>query len=319
MPEGKPLEDLLERTREVRGEEVVYGFSNGLRIKTEVFNKRDRRRILPLGSPQGCLMNRILGFPETVADKRVLEPFAGSGALGFMALKAGARHVDLQDINPRAASFHRDNAALNQFSSSQYSSFTGDIADFVPAEKYDLILANPPFVPTPEGIEGTITSNGGPEGNRLVQILLDRLDDLLRPSGEALIYVLQFTENAQPLIVEQLTGLGDRAVELTPAQDQPIELETYCEAYHQVFPDARAAIDRWRSGLVRRHGSSLCLSHYVMDIGPLSAGSAGWFIRDNFAEKFGRAFLVPSDNQAELAFGRVFENFVHPSTPEVPD
>ncbi len=86
MPVRSALPDLLQRTREVRGEEVVFRFSNGLTIKAEVLGKSDRLRILPLGAPQGSLMNHLLGFPESVRKKRVFEPFAGSGALGLMAL-----------------------------------------------------------------------------------------------------------------------------------------------------------------------------------------------------------------------------------------
>ena len=156
MSNGRTLPDLLQQTREVCGDEVLYRFANGLTIKTEVFNKSDRLRILPLGSPQGSLMNHMFNFPESVRDKRVFEPCAGSGALGFMALQVGARHLDLLDINPRAVAFHRANSALNQFSSDRFASVTGDIADFTPDRAYDLIIANPPFVPTPDGIAGTV-------------------------------------------------------------------------------------------------------------------------------------------------------------------
>ncbi|MEN8181341.1 MAG: methyltransferase [Myxococcota bacterium] len=316
MSAKKTLPDLLHRTREVRGEEVFYGFSNGLTIKTEIFNKSDRLRILPLGTPQGSLMNHVLGFPDSVRDKRVFEPFAGSGALGFMALKAGAAHVDFLDVNPRAAEFHRENAGLSQISSSRFTSITGDIANFAPERKCDLILANPPFVPTPEGIEGTITSNGGPEGSRFVGILLDRLERLLEPGGRALIYVFQLTKDARPLIVERLGAtLERRPVELTAAQKQPIPFETYCRAYLQLFPKASSAIDHWRSDLLGRHGGDLALCHYVVDVGPQSGGPADCILRENFAEKFGEAFFVPSGNPAELAFGRVFENFT-PVAPE---
>jgi len=311
MSASKALPDLLQRTHEVRGEEVFYCFSNGLTIKTQVLSKNDRLRILPLGTPQGSLMNHILNFPKIVQDERVFEPFAGSGALGFMALKAGARHVDFLDINPRAADFQRENAALNQFSSGQFTAITADIADFAPGRKYDLILANPPFVPTPEGIEGTLTSNGGPEGSRFVAILLERLEEFLEPGGKALIYVFQFAKDARPLIVELLARTSKhRPVELTPAQEQPIPFETYCKAYRQIFPTDGPAIERWRSGLLRLHGSGLVLCHYVVDIGRESDGPTDCVIRENFAEKFGESFFVPSANEDGLAFGRVFENFI---------
>jgi len=310
MSARKTLPDLLQQTREVRGEEVFYRFANGLRIKTEVLNRRDTLRILPLGSPQGSLMNHVLSFPEALHNKRVFEPFAGSGALGFMALKAGAAYVDFLDINPRASEFHRQNAALNVLSPGQFTSVTGDIADFAPERRYDLILANPPFVPTPEGIEGTITSNGGPEGSRFVEILLERLDALLEASGRALIYVFQFVKNGRPLVFEVLARtLRQHPVELTPAQERPIQFETYCKAYRKLFPEASAAIEHWRSDLARRHGSEMFLCHYVVDIGPQGDGATDCVIRDNFAEKFGASFLVPSENEDELAFARVFENF----------
>src|SRR5262245_20599222 len=150
MPsDEKSIPDLLQMSREVCGDVVVYGFANGLTIKTEVFSKPDRLRVLPLGTPQAALMNHMLNFPHRLRGARVFEPFAGSGALGFMALKAGAAQVDFLDINPRASEFQRENAALNQVGASQFNTITGDIADFTPRRPYDLIVANPPFVPTP--------------------------------------------------------------------------------------------------------------------------------------------------------------------------
>jgi hypothetical protein len=311
MRQQKTLSDLLQQTREPSGDEVVYRFANGLTIKTEIFNKSDRWRILPLGTPQGSLMNHMLHFPGTVRDKHVLEPFAGSGALGFMALKAGARHVDFLDINPRAADFQRQNAELNQVPSSRFTAIQGDIATFAPQRKYDLIVANPPFVPTPAGIEGTITSNGGPEGNRFVEILLERLEEFLEPSGRALIYVFQLVRQDAPLVLDLLAKtVGDRSVELTPSQARPTSFETYCRAYSHLFADAAPAVDRWRADMVRRHGDGLTLCHYVVDVGPRSHHPTGCVISDNFAEKFGDSFLVPSESDEELAFARVWENVV---------
>ena len=62
--------------------------------------------------------------------------------------------------------------------------------------------------------------------------------------------------------------------------------------------------------MAHTHGDGLTLCHYIVDIGPQSHSSVGWVMRDNFAEKFGASFRVPSDNQDELAFARVMENFV---------
>jgi hypothetical protein len=308
-----PTPDLLQRTHEIRGDEVFYTFANGLIIKTEVSRKAGKLRILGLGSPQGELMNRLLNFPELVQGKNVFEPFAGSGAIGFMALKAGARHVDLLDINPRALHFQRENAAMSGLPASRINSLQGDIADFVPKQKYDMLLANPPFVPTPDGIDGTITSNGGPDGCRFVKTLLGRLEDFLEPRGQALIYLFQFVTNGQPLIADLLRMISKtRPVELTPSQQHLIPFEKYYRAYHQLFPNAGDSIERWRSDMVRRYGGDLALCHYVLDIGSQSEGQAFYEIRENFAEKFGEDFFIPG-TEDEIAYARAFENCVSPT------
>ncbi len=308
---GTSLADLLRRTAEVRGDEIFYRFGNGLRLKAEILAKNDPLRILPLGNPQGALMNHMANFPDLVRGKRVFEPFAGSGPLGFMALALGARHVDFLDLNPRAPELQRYNAGLNQIGPDRVAFLEGDIATFVPGAKYDLLVANPPFVPTPDGMPGTLTSNGGPEGNRLVEILLARLDALLEPGGEALIYLFQLVAGGRPLVADRMAKrLIGRSVELTPSQARQIPFELYLRAYEQRFPEARAAIERWASALIGDHGEELTLCHYVAHVGARRDGPTSIEIRDDFAEKFGASFLVPSDDRERLAVARVAENFL---------
>ena len=311
LPDESPvaLPDLLQHSREFRGDQVLYSFGNGFTIKTEIFRKNDRLRILPLGTPQRSLMNHMLNFPEVVKDKDVFEPFAGSGALGFMALKVGVRHVDFLDINPKALTFQVENAALNELPRSCYRSIEGDIATFTADRSYDLILANPPFVPTPEGIEGTITSNGGPEGNRFVESLLKRLEELLYPHGQAFIYLFQIVKRGEPLIVELiLRYLDHRVVELTPSQARPISFAVYCQTYAELFPSAKADITRWQSDLIERHGKDLMLSHYVAHVGPRASGPTSYVIRHNFKEKYGEDLLVPFHDDKDLSYSRILEN-----------
>jgi SAM-dependent methyltransferase len=307
----QPLLNLLHRTREVQGDYVFYHFGNGLIIKTEIFNKNDRLRILGLGSPQGGLMNHMLNFPAVVQGKDVFEPFAGSGALGLMALKVGARYVDFLDINPRAVTFQIENAAPNHFPVDAYRAIEGDIATFSAERMYDLILANPPFVPTPEGIEGTLTSNGGPEGNRFVEILLQRLDDFLRPDGQAFIYLFQLVRGGEPLVVELIMRyLNHRIVELTPSQARPISFAVYRQTYAELFPPTIDAIARWQSALAAKYGDELLLDHYIAHIGPQSESPTSYVIRNNFEEKYGENLLVPFRDDKELAYARIMENIV---------
>jgi hypothetical protein len=304
-----PLPDRVGLSRDLSGEEWIHRFENGLVIHSEPLLKADTLRILPLGGPQCALMNHLLCFPERVEGRRVFEPFAGSGAIGLMAAKAGAAHVDLLDLNPRAADFQRRNAEASEIPSERFTAITGDIADFTPAARYDLLLANPPFVPTPDGLEGSLTSNGGPEGNRFIEILLRRLESLLEPSGEALIFAMQLVREGEPLML-QLTSdlLPHRPLDMTPTQLQPIPWGVFAEAYRTAFSTARPAIDAWARRLADEHGPTLAVSHYVAHVRPRGAGPQR--IRDDFAVKFGSAFRTPSDDTRELAIARVLENVV---------
>jgi hypothetical protein len=270
------LPDRLGRSQEIVGDEVVNGFACGLQITTEVLHKADARRILPIGGSTCCLLNRMVCFPEMVRGKRVCEPFAGSGPYGLMALVQGAAHADLIDINPRAAGFQRRNAAASGIGPERFAAIEADVAVCVAGESYDLVLANPPFVPTPDGIAGTLTSNGGADGSRLIEALLGRLDEWLVPDGEAWVLMFQLVVDGRPLLADRAASFAPlRPIEFIAGQAEPIPLEASCEAFRKLFPDDVAAIDDWRDQLEGVHGPGPQECQYVMHVG----WSAGWWRR----------------------------------------
>ena len=127
----------------------------------------------------------------------------------------------------------------------------------------------------------------------------------------------QLSNGGQPRPGPISQTLPQRCVEITPSQEQPIRLQVFCDAYAKLFPDSIAAIEGWQHSLIRSHGEGLTVCHYILDVLPQSEEPSGWRIRENFAEKFGASFLVPSGNEAELAFGRAFENFI-PGASDLP-
>jgi hypothetical protein len=306
----KPLlPNLLNWRRDVDGVNVTYHFGNGLEVQTEILMKNDPNRILPLGGPQGTLINHMLNFPRKFAGKDVFEPFAGSGALGLMALKLGARRVDFLDINPRAASFQKHNARRNGFGPERFGAHVEDLATYSPDRRYQAILANPPFVPTPDCVTGTITSNGGPEGNRLVELLLERLEEFLDPVGEAYVYVFQLVKgDGEPVVVDLLERwVLQRPVEITPTQENEIPFDTYLSSYLELFPDSEELIRSWGGGLIERYGKSLGLNHFVLHIGPKGDAPTSVSVVSNVEVKYGEGFLSRHDAK-EFAEARIAEN-----------
>ena len=305
------LPNHVARTTQEDADGLLHRFAHGLEIRTDKFLAADPRRVLALGTPQATLMNYMLCWPERIAGRLVFEPFSGSGAIALTALRTGARRVELLDVNPRAVRFARENAARNGFGTEQVMCIEGSIESFVPAQRYELMFANPPFVPTPDGIEGTLTSQAGSEGNLLVDALLQRLELLLAPDGEAFIYLFQFVHEGRPLVVPSIERwVREREVELTPTQQRPIAAEEYFEAYRQIFPGNHEAIRRWRTDLLERHGAALTLDHYVVHVGPQRQAPTRCSIEDNLERKFGEGLRLSFAEDRQLALGRVFENFV---------
>jgi hypothetical protein len=304
----------LGKTMEVERSHWVFRFANGLVVHTDPFMRRDSGRVLPVGGPQDMILNRLVNRPEIVRGKRVLDAFAGSGVLGLMALRLGAATVDFVDINPRAVRFALENCARNDFAPARYRAIQASVAEFSVPKPYDVVLANPPFVMTPPGIVGTLTSNAGADGNDLTEMLTDRLEDFLTPEGEAYVFVLQLVAGGEPLIARSLPKhLRQRAVTLTSVQEEICPFEDYEAAYLQRFAPKAAAIQEWARDLRARLGSELGVQHYIMRISPREPGPTTWSIVDDLASEYGAGFRYPVSSQAAMALGRVTENFILPS------
>ena len=80
------------------------------------------------------------------ADKRVLDLFAGTGALGFEAASRGAAHVQMVENNPQAIAALR--ALRTKLDANAVRIHAGDaqmVIDRLNATPFDLILLDPPF------------------------------------------------------------------------------------------------------------------------------------------------------------------------------
>ncbi len=308
-----PLSNTLGKTREIDGDPWVFRFANGLVVHTDPFMRPDPGRVLPVGGPQDMILNRLVNRPHIVRGKRVLDVFAGSGILGLMALRLGAASVDFVDINPRAVRFTTENCERNGFAPASFRAIEASVADFQDPRPYDLVLANPPFVITPPGIAGTLTSQAGPEGNDLTERLIARLEDLLSQDGEAYIFILQLVVDDEPLIAKSLgRHLIGRSVAFTPVQDEICPFADYVAAYLRCFADRASAIRKWDQDLRGRFGSSLGVQHYILRVPPRGTAATTWSIVDNLDTDYGAGFKYPASSQADMALGRVMENFIPP-------
>ncbi len=80
------------------------------------------------------------------SDLRVLDLFAGSGALGFEALSRGARSLELVDRSEKAVQIVRKNISKLQYEDkARIHKQKADTFIKTTTDKYDLVLLDPPY------------------------------------------------------------------------------------------------------------------------------------------------------------------------------
>jgi release factor glutamine methyltransferase len=120
---------------------------------------------------------------------RTLDLFTGSGIQAITAGRAGAGDVWAVDVSRRAVA----SAAINgRLSGVRVNARRGDMFAPVADQSFDVITANPPYVPEVEtdgaSVRGAARAwEAGADGRRFLDPLLGGLRRHLRPGGRALI------------------------------------------------------------------------------------------------------------------------------------
>jgi release factor glutamine methyltransferase len=114
--------------------------------------------------------------------KRTLDVFTGSGVIAVAAGQAGAEAWAV-DVSRRAVACARLNGALN---GTRVRAVRGDMLAPVADRRFDLISANPPYVPgiEPDDARGSARAwEGGSDGRELLDRFLAEAPPLLAPGG----------------------------------------------------------------------------------------------------------------------------------------
>jgi len=99
-----------------------------------------------------------LGTVLDLAGARVLDLFAGSGALGLEALSRGAQHVVLVEQSPAAARVVADN--IRTLSLPGATVRRASVQSFLAggAQEFDLVVLDPPYELTTRAVEDILTT-----------------------------------------------------------------------------------------------------------------------------------------------------------------
>ncbi|HKP91446.1 MAG TPA: HemK2/MTQ2 family protein methyltransferase [Thermoleophilaceae bacterium] len=123
------------------------------------------------------------------AGAEVLDLCTGSGVAAISAARLGANATAV-DVSRRAVVTVRLNAAINRVAG-RVQVVRGDLFDAVPGRSFDVIVSNPPYVPSGDGdlpARGPSRAwEGGPDGRVVLDRICDEAPRRLRPGGTVLL------------------------------------------------------------------------------------------------------------------------------------
>jgi ribosomal protein L3 glutamine methyltransferase len=136
-------------------------------------------------------------LPAKKPVKRIVDVCTGSGCLAILlAHQFPHAKVDAIELSPDAMAVAKFNVATHGLGQ-RVKLFHSDVFDTVPPAKYDIILSNPPYVPTrelrslPEEFknEPQMALDGGKDGLVIIRKLLTQAKDRLQPHGIVVLEV----------------------------------------------------------------------------------------------------------------------------------
>jgi release factor glutamine methyltransferase len=128
-----------------------------------------------------------------IPGRRVLDLCTGSGFVAIAAAQMGCADVTAFDICPQAVDCSRGNATV---AGVDVDVREGSWISALACAPFDVVVSNPPYVPTPPGVELEMICpsagppwawNAGPDGRLILDPLCESAPKLLRNGGSLLL------------------------------------------------------------------------------------------------------------------------------------
>jgi SAM-dependent methyltransferase len=175
--------------------------------------------------------------------ERALDLCTGNGIQAIL-LAAHAERVVATDVNARALEYATFNAALN--GAGNIETRLGSFFEPVEDERFDVVVANPPYVVSPES--AFLFRDGGMRGDAVSEHVARGTPAVLAPGGFASVLIAWSLDADDPPARPRawLDGSGCDAVLLHTSTDDPIETASVWNRDLLDQPVAYAeALDRW--------------------------------------------------------------------------
>ncbi|HVI46084.1 MAG TPA: methyltransferase [Chitinophaga sp.] len=229
-----------------------YGEHFFIPVLTDPFEYKEKDQVIPLQPEQLFFMDYTQ--QADIKNARILEVGLGSGILSIFCLLKGARHCTGLEINPRAKIFSGYNTLLNNLDAALEIK-DGNVQDvFAPVAntRFDFILSNPPFEPTPPGMDYYFNSSAGIYGLTFVASLLKDVDNHLHENGVFQMVTMAPGNEQEAFMLHELVEkyLPGSAVEIILDQ-QPITYNSFVDRFVSIFGEEEQRIQAMKDEAAR--------------------------------------------------------------------
>lgn len=238
---------------------------------------------------------------EIVEDKMrgaiALEIGVGSGVLSIGAVKAGAKNVIALEINPRAKNYAGFNVVLNELEDKIEirDGNTKDVFAPVKGEQFDYIISNPPFEPTPQGVDYYFHSSGGMYGLDFVEKIVKDTDKYMTDKGHAQIVTFAPGDEKQPFMLADMVKkylYGNSTIKVNPLS---MKFEDFVERFVQLGKASTEQVNAMKQQAAQDGVTHLylCMLHYErgpekLDVTSTSTIYKSWDLPLNSAVPMGK-------------------------------
>jgi methylase of polypeptide subunit release factors len=182
--------------------------------------------------------------------RAALDLCTGSGVQALFAA-AHSEHVVAVDINPRAVRCAHFNAQVSGITN--LNVLVGDLFEPVRTERFDLIVANPPFVPSP--LNTLMFRDGGPSGEDVQRRIVAGLPNHLAPGGIAHIITELGQRDGEPLVDRVRQWLNGAPMDIHVFRFREYSAMKYAigHAKGNDYDEFLHSVDQWASNLRNHH------------------------------------------------------------------
>ena len=165
----------------------------------------DERVIVPRSPFAELILAEFRPWVDPARVRRILDIGTGCGCIAIACARAFPEAtVDAVDISPHALEVARRNVARHG-AGDRVHTLQGDVFEPVPGRRYDLIVANPPYVSDEEMLalpqeylhEPDLALRAGSDGLDVVRRILSGVDEHLTPGGVLFVEVGNSDERVQ--------------------------------------------------------------------------------------------------------------------------